>query len=242
MTRRGLLSHGTVGAGIVIVVGVTMSSPPSWAGSTTQHTRVAVWQLNEGAGASVMKDNTANHRNGRIGDAVTTAFNSSGATGYHWTFTRPNQPPPKPERLVVVKEDDAFDPGRGFYGVTIRYRTTHSFGNIIQKGQHGAAGGYWKIQQPHGIAQCHFSGPNGVLGANSHQALDDGEWHLVRCERTADGITMTVDGVVVDSKEGSTGPIDNSRPLTIGGKRNCDQDRVTCDYFVGEIDRVRILT
>ena len=29
-------------------------------------------------------------------------------------------------------------------------------------------------------------------------------------------------------------------PLTIGGKVDCDQVKVTCDYFAGDIDWVRI--
>ena len=34
--------------------------------------------------------------------------------------------------------------------MTIRYRTTRSFGNIAQKGQNGAKGGYWKFEAPGG--------------------------------------------------------------------------------------------
>ena len=30
--------------------------------------------------------------------------------------------------------------------MTIRYRTTSSFGNIVQKGQNGVPGGYWKLE------------------------------------------------------------------------------------------------
>jgi hypothetical protein len=42
------------------------------------------------------------------------------------------------------------------------------------------------------------------------------------------------------SLDGPTGDITNTVPLTIGGKLNCDQISVTCDYFVGEIDYIRI--
>ena len=216
--------------------------PPAAATSAATPQNVAVWPMNEPEGASTMQDAGPNGLSGKIGEAVATGATSSGSTGYHWAFTQPNAAPPKPERLVVVKDDDRLDPGRGFYSVTVRYRTTHSFGNLLQKGQAGAAGGYWKIQLPHGIAQCFFRGPNGNLGASSPDPLDDGAWHLVRCERTSTGITMTVDGEVVEEKEGTTGPIDNDRPLTIGGKKACDQVEVTCDYFSGDIDKIRIRT
>ena len=51
---------------------------------------------------------------------------------------------------------------------------------------------------------------------------------------------MTVDGVVRDIRSGTTGTIANTRPITIGGKLNCNQVDITCDYFVGDIDYVRI--
>ena len=53
-------------------------------------------------------------------------------------------------------------------------------------------------------------------------------------------MTMYVDGVFRQPKNGSTGTIDNSVPMTVGGKINCDQVETTCDYFAGEIDYVKI--
>jgi hypothetical protein len=53
---------------------------------------------------------------------------------------------------------------------------------------------------------------------------------------------MTVDGSVVARLTGPTGSIANTWPLSIGGKYECDQINVTCDYFVGDIDWVRIET
>ena len=35
------------------------------------------------------------------------------------------------------------NPGSGNFAVEFRMRTTHSFGNVIQKGQAGSKGGYW---------------------------------------------------------------------------------------------------
>ena len=44
----------------------------------------------------------------------------------------------------------------------------------------------------------------------------------------------------MNRKNGATGYINNSIPMTIGGKINCDQIKVTCDYFSGMIDYIRI--
>jgi hypothetical protein len=44
----------------------------------------------------------------------------------------------------------------------------------------------------------------------------------------------------VGHKNGVSGNLNNSFPMTIGGKPKCDQVKVTCDYFVGDVDYVRI--
>jgi hypothetical protein len=62
----------------------------------------------------------------------------------------------------------------------------------------------------------------------------------VRCERTSTGLTMHVDGARHNDIAGASGPIANTDELAIGGKSRCDQYRVTGDYFVGDIDYVRI--
>jgi hypothetical protein len=66
----------------------------------------------------------------------------------------------------------------------------------------------------------------------------------VRCERTATGITLTVsdaNGNLQETKHlnGPTGSISNRFPMTIGGKLECDQVTVTCDYYAGDIDWVK---
>jgi hypothetical protein len=53
-------------------------------------------------------------------------------------------------------------------------------------------------------------------------------------------VTAYVDGVFNHRKNGATGTIDTNVPVTIGDTFNCDQVRVTCDYFSGVIDYVRI--
>jgi hypothetical protein len=205
---------------------------------------VAVWQMNEAAGSRTMLDSSGNGINGTIGAHVRvgTAL-SGGGTGYRFPFLQPNTPPADPEHVVRVPNNSRLNPGSGDFAVELRMRTTHSFGNVLQKGQAGSAGGYWKFQQPSGKISCLFRGSAGSSTASSGTVrVNDGAWHTVRCERTSASVTMTVDGVVTGRNRNPTGTIANTRPLTIAGKLNCDQVDITCDYFAGDLDYVKIET
>jgi hypothetical protein len=204
---------------------------------------VAVWQMNEAAGSRTMVDGSGHGFHGVIGTEVLAGTALGGGTGYRFTFVQPNQPPANPQRLVQVAHRTALNPGSGDFAVEFRMRTTHSFGNVVQKGQSGASGGYFKFQQPNGKISCLFRGSAGSSTASSGTTrVNDGQWHTVRCERTSSSVTMTVDGVVTGRNRNPTGTIANTKPLTIAGKLNCDQVNVTCDYFAGDIDYLKIET
>lgn len=229
----------------VLALGVVCAGAPMPPAGAAATVTLADWRMDEPAGATVMLDGSGNGLDGTIGGAVTTGYVDGDTTGYHWTYTQPNAPPPKPERLIQVPSD-LLNPGSGDYAITIRFRTSKSFGNIIQKGQSGSTTGYFKWQIPSGKLSCLFRGlaPDGSTLTKSVSSgttlLNDGLWHTVRCERTVDRVTMTIDGTITRKALGPTGTITNTVPLTIGGKLNCDQVTVTCDYFVGDIDFVTI--
>ncbi len=204
--------------------------------------------MDEPAGSTVMADSSGRGIHGTIGSAVGTGTVINGATAYNWPHGDPNAPPAKPERLVVV-DDSRLNPGDHDYAMTVRFRTTSSYGNMIQKGQSTTAGGYFKWEIPKGRLTCLFRSRDqagNLLGEKSvksplNMPLNDGAWHTVRCEKTADRVTMTIDGsVTTQSARGVIGPISNTWPLSIAGKWNCNQDTVTCDYFAGDIDWIRI--
>ena len=206
---------------------------------------LANWQLNEAAGARTMVDSSGNALNGTIVTHVQTGIAlSGGGTGYRFPYIRPNTPPADPERLVVVPHNTRLNPGSGNFAVEFRMRTTHSFGNIIQKGQAGSKGGYFKFQQPSGKVSCLFRGSasSSTASAGSTVRVNDGNWPTVRCERTPSSVTMYIDGQRTGRNTNPTGTIANTRPLTIAGKGNCDQIEITCDYFSGDPDYVRIET
>jgi hypothetical protein len=222
----------------IAAVGAAFAAPASGAGTV-----LANWQMNERPGATTMVDSSG-HVNGSIGSAVKTGVVFQGATGYQWPFTSPTKPPAQPQRIIQANSS-TLNPNSGNYSVTLRYRTTQHFGNIIQKGQAGAKGGYFKIENPNGRLNCVFRGTSSSgsflrKDVQAPTAQSDGNWHIATCARAGSTLTLTIDGKVVATAKGSSGNINNPNPITIGGKLNCDQVKTTCDYFTGGIDYITI--
>jgi hypothetical protein len=182
-----------------------------------------------------MYDRSGNGLHGRIGQEV-----GLGAGAYRFDRREPDTPPARPQHLVAVPDYDDLDPGDRDFTIAVRLRTTHKFGNVLQKGQATVSGGSYKLQIPGGRVQCWFRGSAGSVLVSAPRAINDGRWHTVQCLRTRDGVTMAIDGVNVAGRWGATGKIDNRWPLSIGGKVDCDQIKVGCDYFAGEVDWVEI--
>jgi hypothetical protein len=196
---------------------------------------VAIWKMNEGTGARVMLDSSGHGLNGSIGREV-----QVGGGLFRFARLQPDTPPPHPGHIITVADNAMLDPGSRDYAVTIRLRTRYHFGNIVQKGQATVQGGNWKFQIPNGIVQCLFRGSAGSIVVSAQHAINDGAWHTVRCDRTVNRVSMTVDGVGEAYRNGRTGTIANSWPVTIGGKVSCDQVNVGCDYYAGDLDGVEI--
>lgn len=214
-------------------VGLVAVGVPASAGAATM-TTLARWSMNESPGSHTLVDSSGHGMNGTIGSEVVL----NGAV-HTFRFLKPNTPPAHPQHIDVVN-DSRLNPGTREYSITIRARWTSALGNIVQKGQAGATGGYFKLQATNGLVQCLFRGSLGSGGVGSKRALNDGRWHVITCTRTATAVSMTVDGVVTMTIMHATGSVSNSVPLTIAGKSNCDQVKITCDYFAGQIDYVLI--
>jgi hypothetical protein len=226
-----------VGAGTIALTTLALTALVLQAPATAAtNTVLALWQMNEKTGSTVLVDSSGNGINGKIGSEVVL----NGAV-HTFGYLKPNTPPAHPGHPDQVTSA-LLNPGTRDYAITLRMKWTNSFGNIIQKGQSGIAGGYFKLQAPNGLVQCTFRGSLGNGGVGSGRALNDGQWHVITCTRTATQVFMTVDGVVTGRHAGATGTIANNAALSIAGKLTCDQIKVTCDYWVGQMDYVEIQT
>ncbi len=201
----------------------------------------ADWQMNESSSATTLADSSGNGVTGSIGATVDTGVRS-GSTTYHRFPPISATAPADPGRLHVVSDDPGLDPGSDTFAVTVRFRAGYTGRNMIQKGQSTTVGGMWKIEFEGvtGRARCLFRGPDSdSLVSSDGNTVDDG-WHILRCEHSATGTIMTLDGVRQARSTRSTGPIANNKDLVIGGKGNCDNITTSCDYFVGDLDYVTI--
>jgi hypothetical protein len=148
--------------------------------------------------------------------------------------------------LVMVPDDPdgSLDPESDNFTVEFRMRSTDKFGNILQKGQARTAGGQVKFQQPGGYVSCMYKSPTAQRSVKSTIATNDGQWHIIRCERDATGIRLYIDGNLNRRLSGSSGNINNTKPWTFGGKFDCDTSDPntgadSCDYYPGDIDWVK---
>ena len=204
-------------------------------------TVAGLWTFDEPEGARTAADLGPDGLSGEVGADVRTGVVHDGAIGYRFPDVAPNSPPVRPEHLVTVPDAAQLDPDDDTFTVTVRFRTTSSPSNIVQKGQHETEGGYWKVEQDEGYVRCLFlDGSDRGVAARSVARTDDGLWHTVMCVRTPSDVTLHLDGRPPIRTAGATGPIRNSWPLNVGGKPDCDQDFVGCDYFSGDVDLVRV--
>jgi Bacterial Ig domain/Laminin G domain len=218
-------------AAVVLAVGAFAN-----AGVASAATTVADWEMNEPPGSTTMLDSSGNNQSGAIGSAVVTGEVQSGETAYRWLGT--NKAGYHPERLVTVTSG-TLNPGTDPFAITVRIYTGAGDQNILQKGQSGTAGGMYKIDMVKGIVICMYRGSDGNAAVRSNQTVWDHQWHTIRCERQATGVTLTIDGGTPKTTKNPTGNIANNKVLSIGGKAYCDGGvTVQCDYYVGLIDSV----
>ncbi|MFG2166354.1 PKD domain-containing protein [Micromonospora chersina] len=226
-------------AALFVAAGVALAAAPAEATATRT---VAFWSMDEPVGATVLKDSSGNGRDGAVGAEVVTGARYAGATGHRFATHLPTDQEYVPGHVNLVPHSTEFNPDAGDFSFTIRYRTTYSFGNILQKGQGGTVGGYWKLEAPNGKPKCLFRGGDGASRTGyTDVPINDGQWHTVTCNRTSTYVEMYVDGVRMSRLTGPTGTIANTKQLSVGGKSQCDGVQVTCDYFAGDIDYVKIL-
>jgi hypothetical protein len=200
---------------------------------TPSHELSASWSMNEAPGATVAVDTSGAGHDGAIEPGVEPAGGY-----YHFTGTG----------RVIVPDDPAggLDPYTRDAYVQVTLRTTDGLSgmNVVQKGQAGSPGGWWKLEVNEGHVACTFGGTSGTAGAWLVQPVADGAWHTVTCGRIGDTVVAAADYGTdrwqVNSVATPTGLLRNGKPLTIGGKIDCATLGDGCDGFVGDIDAVQI--
>lgn len=234
-TARGWLARLVVTA--IVASGIVGVAAPAHAIASRT---VAYYSMDERPGTTQLVDSSGNGRHGTIGNDVTPGVVYQGATAQRFARHLPADGA-FPGHTNRVPNATDLNPGAGDFSIEVRLRTTYSFGNIMQKGQGSTVGGYWKLENPGGLPRCLFRGGDGASRTGySNVDISDGQWHTIRCNRTSTYVEMWVDGVRQSRLSGVTGTISNNWDLSMGGKAACDGETVTCDYFVGDIDYVRI--
>jgi hypothetical protein len=221
---------------VACAVGATVAGSVS--ASAAASTR---WEMNEASGASTMADSGGMGINGSIGSDVLTGVKVGSSTIYRFPFVQGLGTAYRPQRLITVPDSAYLDVTGSSYEVTARLKTKQTWINVTQKGQAGSSGGFWKLELDNGYPNCLFRGPSGSLTVTSTVQVSDNAWHTVTCRHSAQGLQVIVDGAAGRLRGGTTGPINNNRPVNIGGKSNCDGVTVGCDYYSGDIDWVSIV-
>jgi hypothetical protein len=198
---------------------------------------VADWRMDERRGSTTLVDSSGNAHHGRIGAGVITEYRLPEGVVHRFPYVRP--PAGATGHVHTVADHPTLDPGAGSFAVTVRFRTTRSYENIVQKGQSGTSGGLWKVEIHNGELRCLYRGSGGSGGVGVRGA-NDGGWHTAACVRRDGRVRLELDGREVASTVDDAGTVANSWELAIGGKSRCNQTTVSCDLFSGDIDWVRV--
>jgi len=89
------------------------------------------------------------------------------------------------------------------------------------------------------LALCFFSGSLAPKQITAGPALNNGAWHTITCAKTANQISLTVDGVVVKTAAIQIGTIVHKiTPLTIGWKPASGTTGE--DFYIGKLRNVSV--
>lgn len=176
------------------------------------------------------------------GRVIAQQVDADGVAGQAVEFPTFDPAPGAPAAAVLVSSPDAEDPldpgDRDFaFGAEVRLveesesdatDSTDNGNNVVQKGLYLDPSQY-KLQVDHGYPSCRVAGSDGDLTVRSQVKPTPGVWYRVACERTADGVSITVselgseDDEVLDRQvaEGATGTVaagEKPTYLSVGAK------------------------
>lgn len=207
-------------AAVLLAVATLGSAAPARAAPTL----VARWKMDETSG-TVMRDSVAGH-NGTLHSVV---VGRPGFKGTAYGFTGSS--------YVSVPSTGDLNPGSANITISMHLNATRVPASpdwdLIRKGLYDTSGGEFKMEyQPSGQASCGFKGSAGYSELIAGPALNNGQWHVVRCVKTSSTIQLFVDGQTF-SQAASVGSIANSESVVVGA-------RPGSDFFNGSLDQASI--
>ena len=146
-----------------------------------------------------------------------------------------------PRAILEGSREDALNPGtrpmRYGASVMMTHEDLADGANVLQKGFSVGGITQFKLQVDHqqGHPSCVLAGRSQIYRAEPRLDVADGRWHNLKCTRSPDQLTLTVDGA--QRARISLPPnlsIANAEPLRVGGK-GADKGN---DQFSGQIDNV----
>jgi concanavalin A-like lectin/glucanase superfamily protein len=209
-------------------VGIVATASPAMA----KMTPVGVWHMDEGAGATQMRDSSGFGNHGKIGKVQTGLTGPDAFLGAAYRFTGSkgsiNEVPSSP---TLVPGSSAFI--AQVYARFPKGPPGDSY-DLIRKGFSSSSGGDFKLEiLPGSNARCYFRGSTGKGDVKSSGSLADGRWHRIACVKTAGEVQVQVDGKTY-RKSAKVGAITNGAKLAIGSKTASE------DLFDGFLDEVSL--
>lgn len=227
MKRVGVLVAPVLG---IVLAGVLVSS--SLAAGTT----VSSWHMDETSG-TIMTDSTSTN-NGTLAN-VALGVPGQANTGYGFDGS---------SSIVTVPDSSNLDPGAGDFSFTVsaQFTVVPAKGadyDLFRKGLNTDDGGDYKLEILPGAqgtiaqAHCEFAGSITTSGITAGPNLADGQWHTITCAKTAQSISVKIDGQTF-SKLAVVGAMSNGAPLTLGAKL---KGKKVKDAYVGALDEASFI-
>jgi concanavalin A-like lectin/glucanase superfamily protein len=202
---------------------VNSTSPPP---PPPPGTVVALWHMDEPAGATTMADSSGFGNNGTLNGPVTTGV--PGFQGNAYSFSG--------HSYVDVPTSDSLNPGTANVGISFYMNTTHlpTSGDydLVRKGVYPQQQYKIELLKTNQIA-CSFTGSSGSSNATGGANLADGTWHHIECIKTPTTIQLLIDGVLVKTTSVIIGSISTTGDASLGAHPGYD-------WYQGMLDEVSI--
>ena len=207
-------------------------------------TVVALWHMDEGAGATQMTDSSGNNNHGTLNK---TESGLNGFQGLSYYFGRIGLP-----SFVEVPHSATLNPGTANITLSMYAKFPRvppaAVGDydMVRKGLSSKTAGNYKMEiVPRakgtiGRAYCLFKGTSGRAVLAQGPDLSDDQWYYIECKKTSNQVSLRVKATVGSfdqtwTKNVVVGLIVNSTNVYVGAKTKTGGDQYT-----GAMDEVKI--